>query len=350
MDRRDWRSGQAARSGGCRVKNPENMKIKNNKLIPAVFLAAALAIVSSGCGNTTVGVADESVYGDADMELVAIEDESVPLAGLPDLGEGGAPLWVASGEKVAAEKNVAVDYSNASEGYIMVRYDGQQGDLVRARILGPKTGDYTYDLLPDGNYRALPLMDGSGKYKITVFKNSSRMSYKAELTLSVEAAIEDTMAVFLSPSECVNFEPDSKLAAKAAELTADAGTAAEKAEAIYKFLMTGFSYDKEKEMNLEKGYVPKAEEIYSSRRGVHLDFASVMSAMLRSCGVPTKLNFAYNDKACHIWIDTYSDEDGWQKGTIFYDGVSWKFADSAENIRAAAALGEAENYVARYAY
>jgi len=44
-----------------------------------------------------------------------------------------------------------------------------------------------------------------------------------------------------------------------------------------------------------------------------------MSAMLRSQGIPTKLEVGYSGEAYHAWISTYIKESGWVDNIIKFE-------------------------------
>ena len=45
-----------------------------------------------------------------------------------------------------------------------------------------------------------------------------------------------------------------------------------------------------------------------------------MTAMLRSQGIPSKLEVGYAGESLHAWINTYIDEIGWVDKIIRFDG------------------------------
>ena len=57
-----------------------------------------------------------------------------------------------------------IDYSNAKDGYVMVKWTGGSTDSkLKVLIKGPGTGEqYQYNLRTDGKYETFPLSDGNG--------------------------------------------------------------------------------------------------------------------------------------------------------------------------------------------
>lgn len=80
-----------------------------------------------------------------------------------------------------------------------------------------------------------------------------------------------------------------------------------------------------------------------------------MGAMLRSQGIPTKLEVGYSGDAYHAWISSYTKESGWIDGVIQFDGDTWTLMDptlaagnSASSVKKY--IGDGSNYVVKYSY
>ena len=80
---------------------------------------------------------------------------------------------------------------------------------------------------------------------------------------------------------------------------------------IYNFVIKNISYDKKKAENVPYGYTPDPDETLDTGKGICFDYAALMSAMLRSQRIPTKLEVGYSGDVYHAWISCYVDEIGW---------------------------------------
>ena len=114
-------------------------------------------------------------------------------------------------------------------------------------------------------------------------------------------------------------------------------------------------YDYDKAENVQSGYVPTVDEIISSKKGICLDYAAVMSCMLRSQSIPTRLEVGYAGEAYHAWISTYITDIGWVNGMIEFDGKGWKimdptFAANTSEKKLRDFIGNGDNYVTKYIY
>ena len=235
----------------------------------------------------------------------------------------------ASGTAVQKNSNAVIDYSNAKDGYVMVKWTGSGSPKVAVQIKGPNNPEkYTYYLRTDGNYDVLPLSDGNGKYLISVHKNISGTTYADILSASVNVQLSDDFAPFLRPNQYVNYSDSSEAVKKAQELVKDAGDNLSKVCAIYNWVVTSLSYDTAKAKTVQTGYLPDVDKVMQEKKGICFDYASLMSAMLRSQGVPIKLVVGYTSRGeYHAWINVWSEDGGWVESMIYFDGKVWNLMD-----------------------
>lgn len=124
---------------------------------------------------------------------------------------------------------------------------------------------------------------------------------------------------------------------------------------IYNFVIKNISYDKKKAENVPYGYTPDPDETLDTGKGICFDYAALMSAMLRSQRIPTKLEVGYSGDVYHAWISCYVDEIGWVDNIIEFDGKNWSIMDptlaannSASDVKKY--VGNGKNYVTKYTY
>jgi len=320
----------------------------------AALLLALLLIGCAGELQPPPEQPDEDGYVSAvEMETVIIEDEAVALAGspvaLPDILTAQA-----TGVKVKKNGKATIDYSNTTDGYVMVQYTAQTANRLKVQVKGPTT-TYTYNLTP-GSWEIFPLSDGSGDYQIAVYKNVSGTKYAVELSTVLTVALKDEFAPFLRPNQYVDYNAASQAVAKARELTAGMADPLEKVEAVYHFVVTTLTYDREKAASVKSGYLPVLDQVLQEKKGICFDYAALMAGMLRSQGVPCKLVVGYAGTAYHAWISVWTEESGWVEGAIFFDGSVWKrmdptFASSGKQSAAIMQyIGDGANYSQKYLY
>lgn len=126
---------------------------------------------------------------------------------------------------------------------------------------------------------------------------------------------------------------------------------------VYNFTIGTIVYDDDKAAEAETGalagYLPDVDQVLESGKGICFDYAAVMTAMLRSQGIPVKLEIGYSGEAYHAWISAWVDEIGWVDNVIQFDGKSWTLMDPtlAANNSADAVkkyVGDGSNYIVKY--
>ncbi len=232
----------------------------------------------------------------------------------------------ASGVDVYSNSDASIDASNASEGYVMVKYTGSAAK-VRMLIETPAGNTYNYLMDLDGNYDVYPLSEGSGTYKIGVYENLQDDQYAAAFTQSVNVTLKDEYSMFLYPNAYVNFTASSNAVKKGQELAASADTDLDVVENVYHYMIENVTYDYDKAETVQSGYIPNVDDTLSSCTGICFDYASLMGAMLRSQGIPTRLEIGYAGTEYHAWISVYTQEQGWIDNVIQFDGSQWTLMD-----------------------
>lgn len=261
---------------------------------------------------------------------------------------------VASGVLVHKTKNTVIDYSNTSDGYVMMQYTGTTTKRLRARVEGPKT-TYTYDIKP-GQWTVFPLSDGNGVYQFKLFENVSGTRYCALASVSRNVVLKDEFAPFIRPNQYVNYASATKTLAKAQELTAGMTDPLKKVEAVYNYVVKNLSYDWAKASTVQSGYLPVLDTILEAKKGICFDYAAVMAGMLRSQGIPCKLVVGYAGSAYHAWISVWTEANGWIEGAVYFDGASWHRMDptfastGGQSKYTMAYIGNGANYRTKYLY
>ena len=124
------------------------------------------------------------------------------LLSVPSLAQVRTPQ--ASGTTVFSNGSAVIDASNASQGYVMVKYSG---GTSRIKVRISKGTEYTYDLNTAGNYEVFPLTEGSGTYTIKVFQQVQGTSYAQVMSQTVTANIGYSQSPFLYSSATLTQTP-----------------------------------------------------------------------------------------------------------------------------------------------
>ena len=262
-------------------------------------------------------------------------------------------LPTASGAVVYGNDIISIDASNVSEGYVMVQYSGGI-EKVRRQITAPDGTTYTY-ALAIGSYETFPLSGGDGNYHIDILENAYDDMYAIAFSQDFSVTLNDEFRPFLYPNQYVWFTQDYEAVALAASLSDSSSDDLDYLEQVYQYVITNITYDEELAANVKTNYLPNIDNTLKTKKGICFDYASLMAAMLRSQGVPTKLVVGYSGEAYHAWISVYLKEIGWVDDIIEFDGKSWSLMDptlAANNSSSSVAkyVGDGSNYTVKYSY
>ena len=289
-----------------------------------------------------------------DDEVMDIAKEAPALTTAPAVFR--VPWPSASGTHVTVNDKAEIDHSHTSDGYVMIRFLQATSKELRVQVTTPRDVTYTYTLKRDGSYEIFPLSGGNGEYKVSVFEQveGTRFALANSATLSVR--LNDEFAPFLRPNQYVNFSSGSRTVSKAAELVSGLTGFGDRVAAVYHFIIGHLSYDKQLAETVQAGYLPNLDSVLQRGKGICFDYAALMTAMLRSQGMPTQLVVGYAGDAYHAWINVWSQETGWVDSVIFFDGRTWNLMDptfastgnqSADVLRF---IGDGKNYRAMLLY
>ncbi len=248
---------------------------------------------------------------------------------------------------------INVDASNTADGYVMVKYTGS-APRVKVRI--KNATEYTYDLNTSGQYETFPLTEGSGTYTILVFENLGGNRYSTALSKNITVTLSDANRPFLFPNQFCNYNSETQAIKTGDTLVAGKSTTLSKVEAIYKYAVDNISYDYQKAQTVQSGYLPNIDDTLNTKKGICFDYAALMTAMLRTQDIPTKLVIGYAGSVYHAWISVYTVEQGWIDNVIQFDGTGWKFMDPTfassgkGNASISAYINDPANYAARFSY
>ncbi|NLW71106.1 MAG: transglutaminase domain-containing protein [Eubacteriaceae bacterium] len=260
-----------------------------------------------------------------------------------------------SGVKVYKNDYAEIDYSEISKGFINVKYIENASKAKLQITSGSVT--YTYSLTPKGEYAAFPLSAGSASYSLGVFKNISGDKYAQVAKLKVSCKLEDVNSPFLYPNVYVDYSESENLAKLSEKLAKKCVSDVEVVEEVYDHVVKKMRYDSLLAENPPANYIPDIERILDEYSGICFDYASLMTALLRSQSIPAKLIIGYRQTEYHAWISVYLKETGWVDGMIYFDGQSWVLMDptladsfSGSNKELSEFLKNSENYNALYYY
>lgn len=287
------------------------------RIVPLALSAVLLAGSASAFGG--------NVYGRPAAREIVAADAAVPLAGASET----LLLPVASGTSVKENSRAVIDYSNTQDGYVMVRFTASTSKKLKVQVSGPTRDKPYYDLKP-GEWTTFPLSDGNGNYKVTVFENTTSNKYAEVVSVGFKVTLSDEFAPYLRPNQYVDYEDAANTLAKAKELAGSETDPLKIVEKVYTFVVNNLTYDRQLAATVQSGYLPVLDNVLAAKKGICFDYASLMTGMLRSLGVPCKLVVGYagtSNPAYHAWISVWTKETGWIDNAIYFDGNTWHRMD-----------------------
>ena len=237
------------------------------------------------------------------------------------------PVPTASGTETRKNDRAEIDFSNASDGYVMIRFTGRTTQTVMVVIRGPRGTQFQFRLNTDGRWEVFPFSDGNGRYQIGVHEQIQGNRFSTVITAEVTVNLSSEFAPFIRPNQFVNFNQNSRVVARANELVRGSTGVLDSVARIYDFVITNISYDTALAATVQPGYVPDVDAVLARGKGICFDYAALMAAMLRSQGIPTQLITGYAGTVYHAWINVWSSETGWIHNVIQFDGRTWRLMD-----------------------
>lgn len=235
---------------------------------------------------------------------------------------------VADGVSAVSNALATIDYSHTSDGYVMAKYTGSVGK-IKVMVINPNGVQQIYNLNTSGSYDAYPLTGGDGSYTINVLE-SVGVGYTIANTATFNVTLSSFLAPYIRPSQYVNYSYGDSAVSLASQLCAGATTSLEKLDRIYSWIVNNVSYDYDfASSNIAGGYAGDTYKVVNQRKGICLDYAATMAAMLRSQNIPAQV--VSGDAAgsgFHAWVNVYLTESGTvYGGAIAINGNGWQRMD-----------------------
>lgn len=261
----------------------------------------------------------------------------------------------ADGQSVIGNDPLIIDLSHTDQGYMMILYTGN-ASKASVQVTGPDGTNYKYFIAPSPDYVPITFTGGDGSYVISAYENIEGDQYISLFSEMVEISLKDEFLPYLYPNQYIFFTDKSDAVKLAADLALNADTDIDLLSEVYNYVISNVTYDDEKAITVQIGYLPDIDETLATKKGICFDYAALMTAMLRSQGVPCKMAIGYSNEVKHAWIDVYIEGTGWIDRAIEFDGKEWKlmdptFASNAEDQESVQEyIGDGSNYILQYNY
>lgn len=328
------------------------MNLSKPHIFAQLFLCLFFFLTLAGCGTSPHGKAERDTSGLLTAEKDTADIKAV-LPGSSGTWDNTPQVLTPKADGLVTYENEAaiLDASHTEDGYIMLTYLGSS-PKVKMQIKGPDEVTYTYDI-KSGGYDTFPLSAGDGSYDIGVYENITADKYSTAFYQTIEVQLKNEFTPFLYPNQFVNYSQDTKAVSLASELADGAEDGLQVVTNIYNYVIENIKYDDEKAETAVSGYLPDVDETLETKKGICFDYAALMTCMLRTQGIPTKLQIGFSGEIKHAWISTYLEERGWVDNIIEFDGESWElmdptFAANTDAQKLKEYIGDGSNYTLQY--
>lgn len=268
-----------------------------------IFIAVLILCLSlSGCGSSGNSSAEPPSYS----PLKVLIPES-------------------PGKKTIGYSPLILDISNIDQGYLTARSESED-QKMNVQLTAEDKVVYSYFINP-GENAVIPFTDGSGTYQVCCYQQISSSQYAALFADTLNVKLDNEFLPFLYPNQYVNFSPDSQASKLALSIVPEDTSDVNALQALYDYVVKNVSYDYDLAENVDAGYLPDVDRTLKTGKGICFDYASLMTAMLRSRDIPCKLQIGYAGSIKHAWIDVYIRSRGWVDKAIEFSGESWSRLD-----------------------
>ena len=246
-----------------------------------IYISVMLLILIGCCSCNHTSVSHASNTGKQNLNASGKEEgtrDNTPYILTPE----------ASGDTVYENEYASIDASHTDQSYVMIHYLGSI-EKVKVQIISSGEEAYTYLLNQDCEWNTFSFSMGSGNYTVRVLENVGGDSYAIALTQDITVSLSDDFLPFLYPNQYVNYSANSQAVAKAKELASSADTDLDVVSNIYHYIIQNISYDTKKAETVTYGYTPDIDDTLATGKGICFDYAALMTAMLRTQHIPTRL-------------------------------------------------------------
>ncbi len=199
------------------------------------------------------------------------------------------------------------DVSKLRQGIIGV---GNISASKRLKLRIQKGNDkYDYDLNNKGQMEYFPLQMGNGEYKVVIYENTSGTKYRTLESNSVSLNLENSNVVYLNSIQNVFWTSQSKAIQFGQAEGGKKKDASGKFDLFYQHMVSVYAYDYEKAKTVATGYNPNIDVMFNTKKGICYDYSSLLAALDRSNGIPTKLvkGYAAGVDGYHAWNEVFID-------------------------------------------
>jgi hypothetical protein len=224
---------------------------------------------------------------------------------------------------------IAIDSGSAPYGVALLKVSSIPSDKRCKAIVTANGKSYQYEIIKRGIWLGLPMQLGGGSYTITVYEQVSGTSFTPRFAHTFSVNLASSLKPYTAASIMCDFSLASGCVVKGKSLGSGIDTATGRVDAVYRWIVANIDYDRVLANSISSGqvsiYLPDPERTYSTRKGICFDYASLMCAMLRCQGIPTRLVVGQTPLGYHAWNEVYFAGTGW----VIVASFSWEYVEGS---------------------
>ena len=254
------------------------------KVRSLVLALLALSLVSFG----------PSVLAEESADASSGTESAETAADTEDSGSERASVTNQSG-------TASLDLTGLENGTLKALYSGDS-EAAQVQVIAPGGQVTPYAMVP-GEETILSLAAGAGTYRINVLEKAGGEQYAVIFSHALDWDADNELSPFLQPNSYVFYHEGSECTEAARgiwEAVNEDPSAFVKA--VYDYVIANIRYDEDLAADVSAEYVPDPDRTIESGTGICLDYASLMAAMLRSCGIPARIVAGNFGAYYHAWV------------------------------------------------
>lgn len=243
--------------------------------------------------------------------------------------------------KVCTKKvtGININTTNYNKGYIVFCYTGSYIENMFISITYNRFNCNMYRVDNIYNKSIFNLAYGNGTYIIEVFQFENNIKYILAIK-NITVDDIDEFTPFLISTYSVKYNDDMKVIKDAKKITKDLSNNFDKVRKIYDFVLDNITYEQdENEYYGQWSYFTDIDKIYTLKKGICTDYATMFTAICRSQSIPCKVITGYNSlkDVYHTWVEVYVEGENirhingnairpnkWSKIDLVYDDFATK--------------------------
>lgn len=231
------------------------------------------------------------------------------------------PLMPKRGANTRTIGRLTIDFSNYNEGYVMLKTEPTDKKM-KIVVIHDDVDRIQYDINNTGQYEVFPLQYGNGNYNFLLYEHMYDTKYQKLESVTLKANMPDTNRCFLYPNQYINYDENTLAITYARDLCKGITDPQEKVNTIFTAIcwedethymqqddgtILAYKMAKNRYGTVSDDYIPAIDKTFRENMGVCRDWAGLVTAMLRSVGVPTKFMVGTYCNEGHAWISVIID-------------------------------------------